>query len=146
MLVADISCDVNGSIEFLDRTTNVDSPYFQYDPILKREVSEQISSNGVTMMGVDILPTELPRDSSEYFGDAFLPVLEKYLDSKDNKASSELSELVSFNSYFSVFPFPCCISHRFRFALCLDECLHCGEWFVDARLATLGKFSEASVW
>lgn len=107
MLVADISCDVNGSIEFLDRTTNVDSPYFQYDPILKREVSERISSNGVTMMGVDILPTELPRDSSMYFGDALLPVLEKYLDSKDSQATSQLSELVSFSWHLPAFPFPC---------------------------------------
>ena len=97
MLVCDISCDVNGSIEFLERTTNVDSPYFQYDPILKKEISESISNNGVTVMGVDILPTELPRESSIHFGDALLPVLEKYIDSKIGEPSSEQSELVSFN-------------------------------------------------
>jgi alpha-aminoadipic semialdehyde synthase len=104
MLVCDISCDVNGSIEFLDRTTNVDSPYFQYDPILKKEVSESISNNGVTVMGVDILPTELPRESSIHFGDSLLPVLEKYMDSKGGEASSEQSELVSFNRYWSIYP------------------------------------------
>jgi hypothetical protein len=86
LLVCDISCDVNGSIEFLDRTTNIDSPYYQYDPILRKEISESISNNGVTVMGVDILPTELPRESSLHFGDSLLPVLEKYLDRKVGEA------------------------------------------------------------
>lgn len=88
MLVADISCDVNGSVEMLERTTNIDSPYFQYDPIVKAEVSESISSDGVTVMGVDILPTELPRESSAYFGDALLPVLEKLIDYKVSEEGS----------------------------------------------------------
>lgn len=99
MLVADISCDVNGSIEFLERTTNIDRPYFQYDPIVKSEVTESISSDGVTVMGVDILPTELPRESSAFFGDALLPVLENYIDLKTGEEASSPeavpSELVS---------------------------------------------------
>jgi len=97
MLVVDISCDVNGSIEFLERTTNIDRPSFQYDPMVKSEVSESISSDGVTVMGVDILPTELPRESSAYFGDALLPVLEKFIESKTGEASSKVvpAELVS---------------------------------------------------
>lgn len=99
MLVVDISCDVNGSIEFLERTTNIDRPYFQYDPIVMSEVSESITSDGVTVMGVDILPTELPRESSVYFGDALLPVLEKLIESKTGQASDRSdgvpSELVS---------------------------------------------------
>lgn len=96
MLVVDISCDVNGSIEFLDKTTTIDRPYFQYDPIVKSEVSESISSDGVTVMGVDILPTELPRESSAYFGDALLPVLEKFIDYKVGAEGSGVpSELVS---------------------------------------------------
>lgn len=82
MLVVDISCDVNGSVEFLERTTNIDNNHYQYDPIVKSEVSGTISSEGVTVMGVDILPTELPRESSIFFGDALLPVLEKLIDSK----------------------------------------------------------------
>jgi alpha-aminoadipic semialdehyde synthase len=77
MVVADISCDVNGSIEFLLRSTTIDHPTFHYDPILQRETSQ--SAEGITICGVDILPTELPRESSAYFGDQLLPVLEEYI-------------------------------------------------------------------
>jgi hypothetical protein len=39
MLVSDISCDVNGSIEF-QRPTSIERPFFQYDPINQGEVSD----------------------------------------------------------------------------------------------------------
>jgi alpha-aminoadipic semialdehyde synthase len=74
--VSDISCDVNGSIEFLDRTTSIDNPFFEYDPSQKREV--KANGNGITVCGVDILPTEMPRESSSHFGDALCPILEDY--------------------------------------------------------------------
>lgn len=76
LLLADISCDVHGSIEFLERTTTIEKPFFQYDPLLEREVStDVINDNGITVMGVDILPTELARESSEHFGNVLLPVI-----------------------------------------------------------------------
>mmetsp|Transcript_24519 Transcript_24519/g.37783 ORF Transcript_24519/g.37783 Transcript_24519/m.37783 type:complete len:1096 (+) Transcript_24519:358-3645(+) len=74
-VVADISCDVNGAVEFLERTTTIEHPYFHYDPISK-EVAEDIRDDGVTVCGVDILPTEIARESSTHFGNALLPVLE----------------------------------------------------------------------
>jgi hypothetical protein len=37
---------------------------------LEREVASGIGEQGITVMGVDILPTELPRDSSVHFGQA----------------------------------------------------------------------------
>ncbi len=75
MLVSDISCDVHGSIEFLERTTSIEKPFFQYDPITGREISDGIGNIGVTVMGVDILPTEFPRESSEHFGNAVVGVV-----------------------------------------------------------------------
>jgi alpha-aminoadipic semialdehyde synthase len=77
MLVSDISCDVRGSIEFLERTTSIERPFFQYDPVTLREVSDGIGNSGVTVMGVDILPTEFPRESSEHFGNAVVGVVKE---------------------------------------------------------------------
>lgn len=76
LVVSDISCDVNGSVEFLDRITSIDNPSFEYDPLLKSEVKP--TGNGVTVCGVDILPTEMPRESSSHFGDALFSILEEY--------------------------------------------------------------------
>ena len=81
MVISDISCDINGSIEFLERSTSIDSPCYQYDPILGRESSN--SNTGVTMMGVDILPTELPIESSNHFGDAVSDILNELANSQE---------------------------------------------------------------
>lgn len=79
LLVSDLSCDVRGSMEFLERTTTIESPCFQYDPHLQHEVPatghHHHRRGTVTVMGVDILPAELPRDSSEHFGKAVLQLL-----------------------------------------------------------------------
>jgi alpha-aminoadipic semialdehyde synthase len=82
MVVSDISCDVNGSIEFLDRSTTIDRPCYQYDPIAGKEISDSIGNFGVTVMGVDILPTELPLESSTHFGNAVQEVLEEFAAAK----------------------------------------------------------------
>lgn len=85
LVVSDISCDVNGSIEFLDRTCTVDKPFFQYNPLLRKEVAADIGDKGITVMGTDILPAELPRESSEHFGNAVSQVLGNIMN--DNQAT-----------------------------------------------------------
>jgi len=84
-MVSDISCDVHGSIEFLDRTTTIERPFFTYDPITGREVSDEIGDGGITVMGVDILPTEFPRESSEHFGDAVVGVVKELAEAKQQQ-------------------------------------------------------------
>ena len=83
--IADISCDINGSIEFLDKATSIDHPFFHYNP-LNGIVSDHFETSGrfyknndktISVMGVDILPAELARESSEHFGNALLPLLTK---------------------------------------------------------------------
>jgi alpha-aminoadipic semialdehyde synthase len=75
MVVADISCDIGGSIEFLERSTTIDRPVFQYDPIRGKEVADTIQDDGISVFGVDILPTELPKESSQHFGNALQRVM-----------------------------------------------------------------------
>lgn len=90
--VADISCDVEGSIEFLEKSTTVEQPYFEYDPITG-EVSDDISGDGVAVMGVDILPTELPRESSKHFGDALIPLMERLIVAKGTSKAKTLQDV-----------------------------------------------------
>lgn len=82
MVISDISCDYNGSVEFLDRSTSIDRPCFQYDPFTGEEFSDTIGDRGVTVFGVDILPTELPLESSEHFGKALKQVLSDLVNAK----------------------------------------------------------------
>ena len=64
--IGDISCDINGSIELTYKITTQDNPVFTYDP--KRKIYfDGYEQNGITILAVDNLPTELPKDSSEYF-------------------------------------------------------------------------------
>jgi len=75
--VGDISCDVNGSIEFLQHTTTIDKPFFGWNPITNKE--SEITEDTVAVMGVDILPTELSVESSKHFGDSLMPLLKQLI-------------------------------------------------------------------
>ena len=72
--VADITCDLQGSVEFLDHITSIQNPFFIYDPDTDSSYSD-LASPGVLMMGVDNLPSELPLDASAHFGQQLLPFL-----------------------------------------------------------------------
>ncbi|MBN1953423.1 MAG: hypothetical protein JW900_00095 [Anaerolineae bacterium] len=76
-VVGDISCDVNGAIEFTVRWTEPDNPIFVYHPF-SGETSDGHAGEGVVVLAVDILPSELPREASEYFSDIlklFVPAI-----------------------------------------------------------------------
>jgi len=64
--IGDISCDVNGAIELSHRTTTSHAPTFTYNP-RKRNFAEGHETQGITVMAVDNLPCELPKDASVEF-------------------------------------------------------------------------------
>jgi len=64
--IGDISCDINGSIELTYKSTTPQDPVFTYHPT-KRIFTDGYQFSGVTVLAVDNLPTELPRDSSTEF-------------------------------------------------------------------------------
>ncbi|OMH85312.1 Alpha-aminoadipic semialdehyde synthase, mitochondrial [Zancudomyces culisetae] len=74
--VADISCDMEGSIEFTTHASSIDSPFFYYDAINNVE-HKSIGKEGIQVMSIDNLPTELPSEASRYFAELFYPVLKK---------------------------------------------------------------------
>ena len=73
-VIGDISCDIEGAIESTVKSTAPGDPVFVYDPFEDRAV-DGIKGRGPVVMAVDILPSELPRDASEYFSS----VLMKYI-------------------------------------------------------------------
>jgi hypothetical protein len=70
--------------QFLERTTTIENPCYEYDPIAEHEV-ESASGTGIAVMGVDILPTELPRESSSHFGGALVGVVRELLYAKEHQ-------------------------------------------------------------
>jgi alanine dehydrogenase len=68
-LVADISCDIDGPIASTIRASTIADPFYGYDPDTGKEV-EPFVPGAVTVMAVDNLPGELPRDASADFGRA----------------------------------------------------------------------------
>ena len=69
-LVADISCDVDGPVASTLRASTIADPFYGYDPMTEKEVAYD-SLNAITVMAVDNLPCELPKDASEGFGNMF---------------------------------------------------------------------------
>lgn len=70
-VIGDISCDVNGSIECTDKGTEIEDPIFVYHPDSRTHTMGH-KGDGVLVMAVDILPSELPRDSSAGFADVLV--------------------------------------------------------------------------
>lgn len=72
--IGDITCDPDGSIECTHKGTDIEDPVFVYNP-LTRQADMGFKGNGILIMAVDILPSELPRDSSMAFADALMPFI-----------------------------------------------------------------------
>ncbi len=65
-VIGDISCDIEGAIECTVRCTEPGDPVFVYNP-LTGQASDGFAGEGVAVLAVDILPSQLPREASEYF-------------------------------------------------------------------------------
>src|SRR5690606_31104584 len=69
--VADISCDVDGPVACTIRASTIAHPFYGYNPHTETETDFN-APGAITVMAVDNLPCELPKDASEGFGDMFL--------------------------------------------------------------------------
>ena len=66
-VVADVSCDIDGPVACTLRPSTIAEPLYGYNPSTESECALDDPS-GVTVMAVDNLPCELPRDASQGFG------------------------------------------------------------------------------
>lgn len=67
-VIADISCDINGPIPSTIRATTISDPFYSYNPFLETEEQAFSRQTNITVMSIDNLPGELPRDASLDFG------------------------------------------------------------------------------
>lgn len=67
-VIADITCDIKGSIPSTLRSTIIADPFYGYNPKTDKEEEAFYNENNITVMAVDNLPNELPRDASKDFG------------------------------------------------------------------------------
>jgi alanine dehydrogenase len=65
-VIGDISCDINGSIEITRESTMPDKACYTYHAG-SDSFTEGIDKNGTTVMAIDNLPCEFPRDASGSF-------------------------------------------------------------------------------
>ncbi|MFD1314921.1 NAD(P)-dependent oxidoreductase [Namhaeicola litoreus] len=70
-VVGDISCDIDGPVASTLRACTIADPNYGYDPKTESEV-DFMQAGAIAVMAVDTLPSELPRDASEGFGESFL--------------------------------------------------------------------------
>ena len=72
-VIADISCDINGPIPSTLRVTTISDPFYGYNPHLEAEEPAFSRPTNITVMAIDNLPGELPRDASLDFGKQLMP-------------------------------------------------------------------------
>ena len=78
-LIADISCDIEGSIPSTKRASTIKEPLYSYDPKSDSICPFSVDSPYITVMAVDNLPCELPVDASQNFGEQLIDSLLPYL-------------------------------------------------------------------
>jgi alanine dehydrogenase len=66
-VVADISCDIDGPVASTIRPSTINKPIYGYNAITEQEVDFN-RTDAIAVMAVSNLPCELPKDSSEDFG------------------------------------------------------------------------------
>lgn len=84
-VIGDITCDPDGSIEITHKGTDIADPVFVYNPFT-REPTMGHTGEGMLVMAVDILPSELPRDSSEGFSDVLMNFVKPISDCDFNES------------------------------------------------------------
>ena len=74
LVVGDISCDIDGGVEFCAKATQPDHPVYVYEPA-GQKVRDGVAGHGPVVMAVDNLPCELPAEASQDFSHTLQPFL-----------------------------------------------------------------------
>lgn len=80
LAICDISADPGGSIEFMNECTTIDTPFCLYDADRNKD-TKSFSGPGVLVCSIDNMPTQIPRESTDFFGDLLLPFTDNIIQS-----------------------------------------------------------------
>ena len=82
-VVGDVSCDIDTAVACTIRPSTIKDPLYGYDVVNEKETNFD-NKNAITIMAVDNLPCELPRDASADFGREFIDkILPHLIDDKE---------------------------------------------------------------
>jgi alpha-aminoadipic semialdehyde synthase len=90
MVIGDISCDINGAIEITYKTTDPGNAFFTYYE--KSDTFEDgILKDGITIMAVDNLPCEFPKEASKEFSSVLKNFVYEITNADFSKSFDDLS-------------------------------------------------------
>lgn len=107
-VISDITCDIVGSIPTTLRATTISDPVYDVLRDGGAEIQAFGSQSSISVMAIDNLPSELPRESSEEFGrqldqwvipallEEHAPILEKATVARDGDLTLEFMYLMDF--------------------------------------------------
>lgn len=72
LAICDISADPGGSIEFMNECTTIDTPFCLYDADRNKD-TKSFNGPGVLVCSIDNMPTQIPRESTDFFGELLFP-------------------------------------------------------------------------
>jgi saccharopine dehydrogenase (NAD+, L-lysine forming) len=67
-VIADVTCDIDGSVPTTVKASTIAVPVYDYNPADDRAEPPFSDEGNISVMAIDNLPCELPRDASESFG------------------------------------------------------------------------------
>ena len=82
-IIGDISCDIDGAIPCTKIASTIAEPFFDYCIDSKKIHKAFSRKENITIMSIDNLPSELPRDSSKYFGEILIKKILPLFESDD---------------------------------------------------------------
>jgi len=91
-VVADITCDIDGSVPTTLRASTIDKPFYGYNPKTDKE-DVPFNKETICIMAVDNLPCELPRDASDDFGKDLMERVLPFLFKEDVDAIIERASI-----------------------------------------------------
>ncbi|WP_297336910.1 NAD(P)-dependent oxidoreductase [Algoriphagus sp.] len=107
-VIADITCDINGSVPTTCRASTIASPVYDIDRESGQEIKAFGKQTSISVMAIDNLPCELPREASRDFGEQLIkwvipellkdhsPILEQATVARDGDLTLEFMHLKDF--------------------------------------------------
>ena len=109
-VIADITCDIDGSVPTTHRASTILAPVYDVDRNTMQELPPFANQHSISVMAIDNLPCELPRESSAEFarqlqewivpelGNPISPILEKATIARDGNLTLDFMYLSDFVS------------------------------------------------
>jgi len=92
-VIADISCDLIEPIPSTIRASKIANPIYGYNPFTRKE-DEPFAPSNITVMAIDNLPCELPRNSSQDFAETLYNKVFPSLFGDDNEGIIERATIL----------------------------------------------------